>query len=86
MNILAKISNDIFNLSYRNSTSQILTRRGVSSIFAMFGVSDDSWRQTPTIVCDQGSNVLLAAKLMRWYQINCAAHVFNLIIVTDGFK
>jgi hypothetical protein len=52
----------------------------------MFGVSDDSWRQTPTIVCDQGSNVLLAAKLMRWYQINCAAHVFNLIIVTDGFK
>ncbi|KAK4007433.1 hypothetical protein OUZ56_012590 [Daphnia magna] len=34
--------------------------------------------ETPTIVCDRGSNVLLAAKLMRWYQINCAAHVFNL--------
>ena len=30
--------------------------------------------------------VLLAAKLMRWYQINCAAHVFNLVIVADGFK
>ncbi|KAK4021589.1 hypothetical protein OUZ56_003501 [Daphnia magna] len=27
-----------------------------------------------------------AAKLMRWYQINCAACVFNLVIVTDGFK
>ena len=23
---------------------------------------------------------------MRWYQINCAAHVFNLVIVADGFK
>jgi hypothetical protein len=40
----------------------------------------------PTIVSDQGSNVLLASKLMRWYQINCAAHVFNLVIVADGFK
>jgi sulfate adenylyltransferase subunit 1 (EFTu-like GTPase family) len=40
----------------------------------------------PTIVCDQGSNVLLAAKLMRWYKINCEAHVFNLVIVNDGYK
>ena len=41
---------------------------------------------TPTLVCDQGSNVLLAGRLMRWFQINCAAHVFNLAIASDGFK
>ena len=23
---------------------------------------------------------------MRWYQINCADQVFNLVIVADGFK
>ena len=23
---------------------------------------------------------------MRWYKINCEAHVFNLVIVNDGYK
>jgi cytidylate kinase len=41
---------------------------------------------TPTLVCDQGSNVLLAGRLMRWFKKNCAAHVFNLAIASDGFK
>jgi hypothetical protein len=64
--------------AFVNENTDENTKRYLQSAIEEFNFAKIN--ETPTILCDQGSNIILTAKLMRLYQINCAAHVFHSVI------
>ena len=70
------LNTKVMNVSH--TAANIVTE--LESIMKDWGLD----KKCHTIVTDEGSNMLLAGKLMRWNQVRCFAHRLNLCLTSHG--